>query len=408
MLKERMMSVPSQVRVNGPLSRYFAGFSKKLADIGYTPNGASSQLRLMAHISRWLDTNNLTSAELTEPCVDEFLIYRRAEGYTQLLSRRATSPLLTYLRAIGVVPEASTENTSTPLGTVLTHYRDHLTTQRGLAEATICSYLHVARLFLIDRVSDDDFDFSDLNAGCVQEFILSECAQRSVGSSQYIACGMRALLRYLHASAQIRKSLTDAVPTVAGWRLTGLPKALTRIQVNALLSSCDVKTEIGCRDFAVLTLLVRLGLRAGEVAGLNLCDINWTNGELVVHGKGNRVEPLPLPADVGKAIVGWLRRRRRCPDCRRVFLRIRAPHGALSSCAVSCIVGAACQRAGIPKVGAHRLRHTAATEMLSAGAGLVEIGQVLRHTSELTTAIYAKVDKRRLRLIAKQWPEVVS
>lgn len=178
--------------------------------------------------------------------------------------------------------------------------------------------------------------------------------------------------------------------------------------LGALLKSCDRRTTFGRRDFAVLVLLIRLGLRSGEVAGLRLDDIDWREGELLIRGKGPKHERLPLPADVGEAIVAWLRRGRPRCSAREVFTRIRAPHQGLSPGGVSAVVRGACKRAGVPEVGAHRLRHSAATAMLRAGAGLVEIGQVLRHRSLLTTAVYAKVDRSLLQELAKLWPLPVS
>jgi integrase len=175
-----------------------------------------------------------------------------------------------------------------------------------------------------------------------------------------------------------------------------------------LLKSCDRRTSVGRRDFAILMVLSRLGLRAGEVAGLHLRDIDWRQGDVVVRGKANREDRLPLPGDVGEAIVGWLRRGRPRGECQAVFTRVRAPHRELSSGGISAIVWHACERAGLPRVGAHRLRHTAATEMLRAGGSLAEVGQVLRHRSQDTTSIYAKVDRRSLIAVVRPWPGGVA
>jgi integrase len=268
----------------------------------------------------------------------------------------------------------------------------------------VASYLHVARLFLATRPQGSGLGFEALRASDVIDFVLEECRHRSVGSAKYVVDGLRAVLRFCYLDGAIARPLADAVPAVASWRLAALPRAVDPGDVAALLKSCDRRTTFGRRDFAVLTLLVRLGLRSGEVAGLRLDDIDWRAGELVVRGKGPKEERLPLPSDVGEAIAGWLGRGR--PHCavREVFTRVRAPHQGLSPGGVSAIVRAACKRAGVGEVHAHRLRHTAATEMLRAGAGLTEIGQVLRHASVLTTSIYAKVDRSSLRALAKPWP----
>jgi site-specific recombinase XerD len=215
---------------------------------------------------------------------------------------------------------------------------------------------------------------------------------------------LRSLLRYLHVAGVTPVGLATAVPTLARWKLAGLPKALPADQVAALLASCDPKTEVGQRDTAILTMLSRLGLRIGEVAGLRLEDIDWRNGELAVTGKGQRTERLPLPADVGQAIVSYLTGWRPKTGARQVFLCAYAPHGAMSRNAVTNVVARAARRAGLGVMHAHRLRHSAATAMLTAGASLAEIGQVLRHRHALTTTIYAKVDVGSLREVARRWP----
>ncbi|WP_231711193.1 site-specific integrase [Xanthobacter dioxanivorans] len=195
------------------------------------------------------------------------------------------------------------------------------------------------------------------------------------------------------------------MPSVAGRRLVGLPKGLAPDQIQCLLASCDSHTRRGCRDVAILTMLVRLGMRAGEVAKLQLDDIDWRAGEIVVRGKGNSIERLPLPPDVGEAVAEYLQSARPpSAQGRTVFVRIKAPHRHLTSCGVSNVVADAGQKAGLGRIHAHRLRHTTAMQMLRAGASLPEVGQLLRHRSALTTAIYAKIDRETLRMIARAWP----
>jgi integrase/recombinase XerD len=211
------------------------------------------------------------------------------------------------------------------------------------------------------------------------------------------------LLRYLHVVGVIEKPLVWAVPSVADLRDRTLPRGLEPAAVTRLLASCDRRTLIGRRDYAILVLLSRLGLRAGEVAAIGLDDIDWRAGLLLVRGKGSRQDVLPLAVDVGEAIVSYLRYRPRC-ECRALFLRVTAPRQGLNRSTVAWVVRAACDRVGLPRVGSHRLRHTAATEMLRAGASLVEIGQVLRHREQRTTALYAKVERKALRTLARPWP----
>jgi integrase/recombinase XerD len=213
------------------------------------------------------------------------------------------------------------------------------------------------------------------------------------------------VLRFLAAEGLAPAGLEAAVPAVAGRRDAGLPKALPAGQVAALLASCDRETAAGLRDFAVLTLLSRLGLRAGEVAALELGDISWRAGELLVRGKGRRDERLPLPADAGEALAAYLHgARHRGTGMRSVFLAARAPLRPMSAGAVKTAVRAACARAGLPPAGPHRLRHTVGTAILQAGAPLEEVGQVLRHRSAATTAIYAKVDHGALGALVVPWP----
>lgn len=402
------MGKPSRVRVTGPLAPHTEGFRSELAGLGYTPNAASNQLQLMAHASRWLAHQGLGPEDLTPARVEEFLVDRRAEGYTLWLSPKAMVAMLAYLRGLGVVPTPAPVVPVTETEQLRERYRTYLVQERGLATGTIAGYLHVARLFFASRAVDGEPHLDRLGAAEVTEFVLAECASRSVGSSKYIVCGLRSLLRYLHVSGDIEAPLDDAVPTAAGWRLAALPVVFGRAEVARLLASCDRRTSFGRRDYAVLVVLSRLGLRAGEVAALELADLNWRAGELVVRGKGSRQERLPLPVDVGEALAGWLRRGRTRCGSDRVFTTIRAPHRRLTSGGVSAVVRAACGRAGLPELNAHRLRHTAASEMLRAGASLPEVGQVLRHASLLSTAIYAKVDRDRLRCLALPWPGSAS
>ena len=240
----------------------------------------------------------------------------------------------------------------------------------------------------------------------VTAFVVAQCRsrRRGVAAAKTLTSGLRSLLIFLHVAGWVPVPLVGAVPGVAGWRLSSLPRALEADQVTRLLDSCDRATAIGRRDFAILLLLSRLGLRACEVAALCLDDINWRAGELTVHGKGSQTDGLPLPHDVGQALVEYLRDRPCGIGCREAFLRTLAPHGPLSPHAIGAIVRHACDRAGVVRVGTHRLRHTVATELLRAGAPLAEIAPVLRHTNLSTTAIYAKVDRLTLRTLARPWP----
>lgn len=240
-------------------------------------------------------------------------------------------------------------------------------------------------------------------------FLALECPRLGAASAQLLVTVVRSLLRYLHVAGWIAAPLEWAVPAVAAVRGRSLPQALEPETIVALLGTCDRRRTVGRRDFAILLLLSRLGLRASEVAGLKLDDVSWRAGELVVRGKGGRVDSLPLPVDVGEALARYLQRRPTGSDgCRALFLKVIAPVGPMSRYALGAVVREACWRAGIPRMGCHRLRHTAATGMLRSGATLEEIGQVLRHRERRTTAINARVDRDTLRAVAMPWPEVRS
>jgi integrase/recombinase XerD len=396
-----MKSAPRKVRVSGPLAPFAEGFGGELAARGYSPLSAASLLYVMAHLSRWLAGQGLAPADLGEGRAEEFLAERRRVGSTCWLSGRGLAPLLGYLRGLGVVPGPAGPAVGTGADVLLGRYRDYLAGERGLAASTIDGYEAVARRFLAGRAAPD---LAGVNVAEVTGFVVAQCRGRGTGSAKILVTALRSLLRYLHLEGITSGGLASAVPAVAGWRGAGLPKALAAAQVAALLGSCDRDTAVGRRDFAVLTLLARLGLRACEVAALELGDVDWRAGELLVRGKGRRGERMPLPADVGEAVAGYLSDGRPRGQCRKVFAWSRAPYGDLTPSGVKSVVRRACDRAGLPQVGAHRLRHTAATQMLRAGSPLAEVGQVLRHRAAATTAIYAKVDDGALRTLARPWP----
>jgi integrase/recombinase XerD len=400
------MGDPSRARVTGPLQQYAPGFVGELARLGYTANSASGQMFVVAHLSRWLAGEGLDAAGLTPQVAERFLAARRAAGYTLYLSMKALVPLLGYLRRLGAVPPLPAAEPATPAEALLVRYRHYLVAERGVVPETARGYVDAVRPFLGGREQAGELDLERLTAGDVTAFVLATCPGKPKGSAKLTVTALRSLLGFLHVEGLIGEPLGYYVPSVASWRLAGLPKSLERGQVAALLAGCDRGTATGRRDFAMLTLLARLGLRAGEVAALRLDDISWRAGEITVRGKGSRAEQLPLPADAGEAITAYLRDGRPEPfeAARQVFLRARAPHRGLTSGGVSQAVFSAGQRAGIGPVFAHRLRHSAAVGMLAAGAPLTEIGQVLRHRRLLSTAIYAKADIQALRVLARPWP----
>jgi len=390
--------------VRGPLEPFVAGFAEELVRQGYSRSSAAQQVCFVAHLDRWMSGAGVGLGDLDGVVIGRYLTERRAAGYVEYRSVKALRPLLDHLVPLGVLPVPS-EVRLGPVEEVLGRYRGYLLAERGLTVRTVRGYVDAVRPFLASRLQGDVVDVAGLTAAEVNRFVLTACPGRAVGSAKLIVCALRSLLGWLHVTGQVRRSLAIAVPSVAGSRLSGLPKSLEPGQLRLLLASCDRRTATGRRDYAIIVLLARLGLRAGEVAGLGLDDIDWRHGEITVLGKGNRAERLPLPADVGAAIAAYLRRGRPATaDGRSVFIRVHAPHRRLTTGGVTMIVFDAAQRAGLGKIHAHRLRHTAATVMLRAGSPLTEVGQVLRHRSPLTTAIYAKVDVGALRVLARPWP----
>jgi len=390
--------------VSGPLAPYAAGFAAWLASRAYSSSAAADRLYQFDQLSRWLEREGLGVGELTGEQAERFAEARRVAGLVSWASRQSVALPLGYLRQLGTAPTPAPVGPAGPLEELLADYRRYLSIERGLCDHTVLdAYVPAARLFLSGWGSSNWPGLQRLSAADVSLFLARECPKRSVSGARDLVCALRSLLRYLHLTGLIAAPLVWAVPSVADLRDRTLPRGLEPAAVGKLLASCDRRRLVGRRDFAILLLLARLGLRAGEVAAIALDDLDWRAGVLLVHGKGSREDVLPLPTDVGEAIVSYLRRRPRC-ECRALFLRMTAPRQGLNRCTVAWVVRAACDRAGLPRVGAHRLRHTAATAMLRAGASLAEIGQVLRHREQKTTAIYAKVDRTALRALARPWP----
>lgn len=390
--------------VSGPLAPYAAGFGSWLASRAYSRSAAADRLYQFDQLSRWLAREVLDVGELTGEQAERFAVERRTAAVVSWASPQGVALPLEYLRQLGVVPPPVPACPSGPLEELLADYGSYLSVERGLCEHTVLdAYLPAARLFLSDLGGSAGLDLARLTAGDVSSFLARECPKRSVSGARDLVCALRSWLRYLHLAGLITTPLVWAVPAVADLRDRTLPRGLEPAAVRRLLASCDRRRLIGRRDYAILLLLARLGLRAGEVAAITLDDIDWRAGLLLVHGKGGREDALPLPTDVGEAIVSYLHRRPRC-GCRALFLRVTAPRQGLNRCTVAWVVRAACDRAGLARVGAHRLRHTCATQMLRAGASLPEIGQILRHREQKTTAIYAKVDHAALRPLARPWP----
>ena len=406
------MGVSMRVQVQGPLAEFRSGFDAELESVGYTDLSRAQLVRLLARLSDWLADHQISLVEVDDAVLGEFLAARRAAGCAQWTSviGLGSHPVVVYLRAVGAIPVPAPSVDATPTGRLLDAYRLYLVQERGLAAITVFHYVDVARRFAGFCSSAHgeahgrarEVVVEEVAAKDVTSFVLAECARGPVGTG--LLTGLRSLLRYLYFEGLIGTELAWAVPSAAGWSGASLPKDVPPVQLDALLGSCDRRRGVGRRDYALMILMARLGLRAAEAGGLRIDDIDWRAGDLVVRGKGRRDERLPLPADVGEAIVAYLQRGRPTCSSRLVFVACRAPFGGLAPPSVTDIVYRACDRAGLPRVGAHRLRHTAATQMLRRGATLAEVAQVLRHHDPLTTSTYAKVDRGALATLAQPWP----
>ena len=392
----------------GPLAPYADTISQGLREQGYALWTVQDKLHVVARLSHWLKERQLPVGMLDEQRVCAFL--REFHGH----GRRACHGDPTTLRGLlkqlsdqGVIPEPTATADEGARAAIAGAFSRYLTQERGLAVATVDNYVAVVARFLTARFGEGPVDLAALQAHDLTGFVLAQAHHLSPKPAQLMVTGLRSFLRFLYPRGQIAVDLAGVVPTVADWRLARVPKYLPPEQVELLLESCDQGSVVGQRDYSILLLLARLGLRAGEVVHLCLDDVDWTEGLFTVRGKGGRWRQLPLPVDVGEAMARYLRRGR--PPCttRRVFVRLRAPRtGFASSAAIDCIVARALARAGLnpPSKGAHLLRHSLATGMLRRGASLAEIGQLLGHRLPQTTEIYAKVDERGLAELAQPWP----
>ncbi|MHB8593401.1 MAG: tyrosine-type recombinase/integrase [Acidimicrobiales bacterium] len=396
----------SPVRVDGPLAPYAPAFKAELEAAGYTPLSTASVTRKVSNLSGWLETKHLAAADLSAERIDEFIEARRAAGFVAPPPCRTLEKLLGVLEASGVAvaarPTAPSSATEHQLASFGTYLRD----ERGLAQCTTSAYVDRARRFLAAWPGGPGV--ADLSAKDVSDAVLRQSALGSVGATQYFVAGLRAFLRFCFAEGLTTSDLSAAALSATGRRASTLPMGISGADADALLASCDRRRTEGRRDYALLLTLMRLGLRASEASNLTLDDVDWRAGLVVVHGKGRRVDSLPLPDDVGGAIAGYLERERPKAKRRELFLRSLAPAGPLGRGGVACVVRRACVRSGIAAIGPHRLRHTLACGMVAAGVPLPEISQVLRHRSIASTANYARVDVDALRDWAQPWPGNVA
>jgi site-specific recombinase XerD len=385
------------------LDPFIEGFSARLSELSYTPGTVRNALKDVGQLGLWMEREGMEASQLTKDSIEAFLHSRRAAGFRRVPTVRGFAPLLQYLGSQGVLlPMAAP---SAPVDVLVGRYKDWLVLERGLAAPTVLRYEILARRFLEERADAAGSRFvEDLAGSDVVGFLVRECGRLTVGSGKGRVAELRSLLRFLYLSGLTPLPLATAVPPVAGWRDTRVPLGIAAGDVQLLLDGCDRSSPEGVRDFAILTLVARLGLRSAEVARLELGDIDWRAGEIIIRGKARRQDRMPLPSDVGEALTAYLCDGRPTAPIRQVFLALKAPMRAIRPDLVSDVTRRACDRAGVPPVGAHRLRHALATELLRRGSTLVEVSQILRHRDLATTAVYAKVDLVSLRSVALPWP----
>jgi site-specific recombinase XerD len=395
---------PNERLHDNPLGLSLQALATSLVEDGYADQTVRSKLRLLADLGRWFGLTGLTVAHLDERHVEAFVKHRQQVRRGDL---KTLEQFLDHLRKRAVIPDRAPVRDLSPLADILSRYEEHLRSERGLVTATVLNYLPYIRRFLVERFREGPFLFGQVNSSDISNFVLRHGPSMSVGRAQLMTTAFRSFFRYLFQKGELQANLAAAVPTVADWRLSTVPKYLAPEEVKRVLEACNRRTASGRRDYAILLLLTRLGLRAGEVVALQLDDIKWRAGEIMIRGKGLFHDPMPLPSDVGKALASYLRRDRPACQTRRIFVCMKAPRrGFANPSTLTTIVRRALARADLHPAfkGAHLLRFSLATSMLRSGATMGEIGEVLRHRIPNTTEIYAKVDFDGLRSLAHPWP----
>jgi site-specific recombinase XerD len=388
------------------LSEYLDAYATAVSAQGYGRHSIREQIVVIADFSRWLKRKHIDVQALDSKVVDRFLRLRRRQQQVRRGDPKTLGRLLTMLRQIGVVKHQPAV-ADTAHSRIVAEFQRYLLQERGLSPLTLLNYVPVVEQFLAERFHNRAPNFAMLRATHVTAFVIRQARQLSPVRAGLMVSALRSFFRYLRYRGAIATDLAACVPTVPNRSLSTLPRFLPAATVERILECCDRTTSVGRRNHVILLLLARLGVRAGEVVGLSLDDIDWASGQITIRGKGGKPAQLPLTADVGAVLAAYLRHDRPQSAARRVFLRHRAPLvGFGNSSTVSSLVRRALKHAGVDSVhtGAHVLRHSLATNLLRQGGSLDEIGELLRHQSPNTTAIYAKVDVTALHTLALRWP----
>lgn len=391
----------------GPLGEHIDAFVKHLSTQGYAVWTIKYSMRLLADLTTWMQEQKVVITDLTKQTVNTFFQCR----YQTLLPHRADQAILlklvSYFQMTGIIDEPIRVVTDPDIDNVLHEFQRHLIEQRNLSPITIKTYLGSVEHFLKHCYTAKTLKLDTLSVPEISDFMLQQALHYSTGHTQLIASGLRNFFKFLLQQGVTKTNFAPCVLAPARRQLSTLPKYMKADDVEFLLQSIDQETPAGCRNFAILQLLARLGLRSGEVASLTLDDINWNEGLITVGGKGGHKDQLPLPHEVGQALANYLQNVR--PNCstRHVFVRLRAPlRGFIHGAAIGTVVRRALNAADLhPAIkGAHLLRHSLATRLLREGASLTQIGELLRHRNLFTTQIYAKVDEIALSKLAPPWP----
>lgn len=404
---ERTLEIQAAAAAEGSLLALAARFGERMIASGYAPASLKTAARLVRGFATWLDQRGSCGRSIEFGLVDEYLAERFAHRWPR---RGEAFTLREFVGLVSVDDAAAAKQpiAATPAVQMRRKFEHYLLHERGLAPASIRLYGDPVERFLEHVFAAGEVRLGELSAADVVRFVQLDAVRlRHPKRAKVMTSALRSFLQYGRYLGEIRIDLHASVPTVANWSMAGIPRSISPSQVDSLLARCDRRCAGGRRDYAVLLLLARLGLRAGEVVELTLDDLDWHEAAIRIRGPAQRCDQLPIPADVGAALVDYLRHGRPACAARNVFIRFRAPHrGWHGPSAVSCIVFRALRRAGIdsPYKGAHLLRHSLATRMLGNGASLGEIGQILRHRNVQTTTIYAKVDLASLQTLALPWP----
>lgn len=405
----------SQVRINtlcaSAAGSLLEGFACDLWQAGYAEISARRHIRAAEHLIYWADRNAIRVGEFQEQVLlrfDEHLNQCQCSGYGHSGRMNLMSGarlFMGYLCGAGVI-EAFDVDKAASEPVLLTSFCEWMRLRRGTKDSTLSTY-SISIADLLKQVGDDPGKF---DAKSLRQFVLATSRKQGLAATKNCTTALRMFLRFLIAEGKCAVNLAEAVPSVAQWKHSSLPRYLKAQDVERIIASCNLGSPVGRRDRAILLLLARLGLRAGDIVQIQLEDIDWKGAWISVTGKSRRQTKFPLTQEVGQAIINYFQDGRPQADTTALFVGSRAPFRAFAShCAISVIVAKAMQRADVhcPSGGAaHVLRHSVATAMLGEGTSLQDIAVILGHRSITTTQIYAKVDRSSLQQIAQPWPEV--